>query len=89
MIERGHKPIIDALSKMSDESFTNWEQNLLAVLLADWSTVCTSTGLTTYYISYGNEPVFPIKLEIPIWRILHWDNVHITSDLLAMRMRQL
>lgn len=85
MIERGHKPIVDALSKMSDGGSTNWVRNLPAVLWADRSTVRTSTGLTPYYISCGNEPVLPIELEIPTWRILPWDEVHPTSDLLAMR----
>lgn len=87
MIERGHKPVVDALSKMSDGGSTNWVRNLPAVLWADRSTVRTSTGLAPYYISCGNEPVLPIELEIPTWRILPWDNVHTTSDLLAMRAR--
>ena len=89
MIERGHKPIVDALSKMSDGGSTNWVRNLPAVLWADRSTVRTSTGLTPYYISCGNEPVLPIELEIPTWRILPWSEVHSTADLLAMRARQL
>lgn len=89
MIERGHNPIVDALSKMSDGGSINWVRNLPAVLWADRSTVRISTGLTPYYISCGNEPVLPIELEIPTWRILPWDNVHTTSDLLAMRARQL
>lgn len=42
-----------------------------------------------YYISYGNESVLPIGLEVPTWRILPWDDVNITSDLLAMRAREL
>lgn len=89
MIERGHKPLVDALSKMSDGGSTNWVRNLPAVLWADRSTVHTSTGLTPYYISCGNEPILLIKLEIPTWRILPWNDVHTTSDLLAMRARQL
>ena len=35
MIEYGHKPIIDALSKMLAERSTNWIRNLPAVLWAD------------------------------------------------------
>ena len=89
MIERRHKPIVDALLKMSDGGSTNGVQNLPAALWVDRSTVRTSTGLTPYYISCGNEPVLLIKLKIPIWRILPQDNVHTTSDLLAMRARQL
>ena len=89
MIEKGHKSIVDTLSKMSDGGSTNWVQNLPAVLWADRSTVRTLTGLTPYYISCDNEPVLPIELEILTWRILPWDNVHTTSDFLAMRTRQL
>lgn len=32
MIERGHKPIVNALSKMSGGRSTNWIRNLPAVL---------------------------------------------------------
>ena len=89
MIERGHKPIVDALSKMSDRGSTNWVRNLPAVLWADRSTVRTSTGLTPYYICCGSEPVLPIELGVIIWRILTWSEIHSTADLLAMRARQL
>lgn len=64
MIERGHKPIIDALSKMSDRGSINWVRNLPAILWTNQSIVRTSTGLTPHYISYGNESVFFIELEI-------------------------
>ena len=70
MIERSHKPIVDALLKISDGGSTNWVQNLPAVLLADRSTVRSSTSLSPYYITCGSEPVLPIELEIPTWRIL-------------------
>lgn len=86
IIERGHKPIIDALSKMSDGGFANWVRNLSAVLWADRSIMRTSTGLTSYYICCGNESILPIELEIPTWRILSWDELHTTSSLLAMRI---
>lgn len=89
MIKRGHKPIVDALSKMSDGGSTNLVRNLPAVLWADRFTVRTLTGLTPYYISCGNEPVLPIKLKVPTWRILSWGDIHTTNDLLAMRARQL
>lgn len=83
MIKRGRKPVIDALPKMSDGGSTNWVRNLPAAVWADWSTVRASTGFTTYYISCGNEPVLPIELEVPTWRILPWDDIYTTSDLLA------
>ena len=70
MIECGHKPIVDALLKISDGSSTNWVQNLPAILWVDRSTVHTLTGFTPYYISYGIKLVLSIELEIPTWRIL-------------------
>ena len=89
MIERGHKSIIDALSKMSAGGSTYWVRNLPTVFWADRSTVRTSIGLIPDYISCGNELVLPIELEVPTWRILPWESVHTTGDLLAMRARQL
>ena len=89
MIEHGHKSIVDALSKMSERGCENWVRNLSAVLLADRSTVRTSTGLTPYYFNYASEPVLPIELEVPTWRILPWNQVTFTPDLLLMRARQL
>ncbi len=87
MIERGHKPIVDAFSNISAGGSTNWVRNLPVVLWADQSTVRTSTGLNPYSISCGSEPVLPIELEIPTWRILSWDEVQSTANLLAMRAR--
>lgn len=89
MIEKRHKPIIDVLSKMSNGGSTNWIRNLPMVLWANRSTVRTSTGLTPYYISCGNEPVLFIELEIPTWQIFPWDEVYTTSNLVAMRACQL
>lgn len=76
MIERGHKSIVNAVSKISDGGSANWVRNFPPILWSDQSTVRTSTGLTPYYIWCGNEPILPIELIIPIWRILPWDNIH-------------
>lgn len=37
----------------------------------------------------GTEPVLLIELDISTWRILSWDEVQTTADLLEMRARQL
>ena len=88
MIERGHKPIVDALSKMTAGGQGNWISNLPAVLLADRATTKTTTGQSPYYLLYGNEPVLPIELRYPTWRILDFQHINDTSDLLAVRARQ-
>lgn len=89
MIEREHKPIVNALSKMLAEGSINWMRNLLLVFLADQLTVRTSSGLIPYYISCGNKPILPIELELPTWKILLWEDVYITDNFLAMRAHQL
>lgn len=37
----------------------------------------------------GAKLVLPIKLDILIWRIFPWEQVHLTADLLEIRARQL
>lgn len=88
MIERGHRPIVDALSKMSEEG-KNWPNHFHAALWADRSTTHGPTGMTLFRMICGSEPVLPIELDIPTWRILPWDQVHSRAELIAMRIRQL
>lgn len=71
IIEKGYMFIVDPLSKISAEDSTNWMQNLPAMLRIDWLTIRISTSLTLYYLNCGNNPTFPIKLELPTWKILH------------------
>ncbi len=37
----------------------------------------------------GNEVVLLIELDILIWRTLSWDEIIITEEFLAIRIRQL
>jgi hypothetical protein len=39
IIEQGHKPIADALAKLTDSGLGNWVQNLSTVLFADYTLV--------------------------------------------------
>jgi hypothetical protein len=69
MIERGHKLFINALSKMTNKGLRNWVNNLLTILWANRFIVRRSIRHTPFYLLYDREPVLPIKLEVPIWRI--------------------
>ena len=89
MIERGHKLIVDAFSKMSEGGSTNLVWSLPSVPLADQSTLLTSTSFTPRYIRCTSDPVLLIELKISTWQILPWDEVHSTADLLAIRAHQL
>ena len=89
MVERGHQPIVDGLAKMTEGGFSNWVRNLHAVLWADRTTVRMSTGASPYRLNHGSDAVLPVELANPTWQILDWDRVQSTSDLLALRARQL
>ena len=64
MIERGHKPITDALAKMTDGGFGNWVRDLPAVLFAERTSVHRPTGKTPFWVVYGREAVLPIELKL-------------------------
>jgi hypothetical protein len=89
MVERGHKPIVDALSKMTNGGLTSWIRHLPAVLWADRTTVRASTGLTPYEFEYANRPMLPIELKYPTWGILHWRADCEESEVIALRARAL
>ena len=89
MIERGHKPITDALAKMTDGGYGPWVKNLPTVLLADRSTVKVTTGRSGFSLIYGSEAILPIELEIPTWRMLDWESARTVGDTLELRARQI
>ena len=70
MVERGHKPIVDALSKMTSGGIENWVENLPAVAWADCTTTRFSTGETPFYLNCRKEAVLPIEMDLPTWQIL-------------------
>jgi hypothetical protein len=89
MIEKGHYQIENALAKTcADSGIDNWVFHLRSVLWSDRITARTSTGYSPFYLDRGREPCLPIELEVPTWRILPWDTVQTTEDLVALRARQ-
>ncbi|RDW56805.1 hypothetical protein BP5796_12872 [Coleophoma crateriformis] len=74
---------------MTNGGLSMWVPNLPTMLLADRCTAKQQTKQTPFYLNHGAEAVLPIELEIPTWRILDWDSVKTTSDLLAMRANQI
>jgi hypothetical protein len=88
IIERGYSPIVNALAKITDGGKGNWVQNLYAVLWADRITVRKSTGYIPFYLNVSSEPILPIELDIPIWKIFPWGSVQTIADFLVLRTRQ-
>ena len=84
MIERGHRPLKDALSKLGND----WVKNLTAVLFADRTTVHGPTGYTPFYMVYGREPILPVESRFPTWRTLFTEEITDRSKLIELRARQ-
>ena len=89
MIERGHRPITDALAKMTDGGLGPWTRNLHSVLLADRSTVKSTTGKSGFSLIYGSEAILPVEFDVPVWRILAWDEATTLPQTLALRAQQI
>lgn len=90
LVEVGHRPVSDALSKMCRRpNRSDWVDHLHAVLWADRTTVRSSTGMTPYEVEFADRPILPIELDVCTWSVLPWDEVTSTTDLLAMRARAL
>ncbi|KAF8904943.1 hypothetical protein CPB85DRAFT_1437489 [Mucidula mucida] len=48
-----------------------------------------ATGFSTYYLLYGQQPVFSFNLEEITWQTLNWDQVHTHEELIAIRAAQI
>jgi hypothetical protein len=88
MIKREHKPITDALAKLSAAGKGNWLKNLQSILLADRATVKTTTGVSVIRISYGYKSLLPIEAEVSTRSYLEWTKARTTSELLYLRTLQ-
>jgi hypothetical protein len=93
VIERGHRPIADALSKLtacSDEPKEMWIDHLLAVLWADRITVRRTTGYWPFRLMFVQDAVLLIELENLTWNTANWiQGIDNTASLITARARQL
>ena len=64
MVERGHKPFVDGLTKASLRLNVGWADNYLfhSALWADRVSVKRTTGYTPYVLRFGQECILPIDV---------------------------
>ena len=62
MVEQEHNPIIEALSCITNRGIGNQVTNLLAVLLADRTTIYNLTRQMPFFIVYRRKVVLLVKL---------------------------
>ena len=87
MIERDHKFIINALIKMKNKKIKNWIENLSTVFWIDCIIVRQNIKYTSFYFNCDYEIIMFIELNISIWQILSWNEIHDIVKLIAMRIK--
>ena len=91
LVERGHKQLVDGLSKVCSRSPAKWPNYLNAMLWADRTTVRKSTQYTPFQLIYGRQCLLPIELQLSTWQMLHDVKTvpRTPAELLALRVQQL
>jgi hypothetical protein len=67
MMKCEHKPLIDALFKMTAEELSKWSDLLTLILWADQTTIKRSTDWTSYEILYEYACILTIEARILTW----------------------
>jgi hypothetical protein len=89
VVERGHFILREALVKSCEGNLDIWPQKLQQVVFADWITTSSVTGYSPYYLIFGQDPLLSFDLTQATFMINGFRDGLSTSDLLALRVRQL
>lgn len=90
VIERGNRPIKEAIFKRCPNGQTNrWPDYLHYALWADRTTVRASTGYTPHYLMFGQEAVLPIDFTEESILMTNWEKIRTPAELLEARMIQI
>jgi hypothetical protein len=89
MVERGHKEIKDALTKMCRENGKKWKEYLPLVKFADWISTKRTTGYSPYELQFGQVAVLPVDHELGSFLTVDWSTIKTTAELLEARVEQL
>ena len=89
VVERGHKQLVDGLSKLCSASPGKWPNVLSGILWADRTTVMKSTAFTPFQLVHGRQYLLPIELLLSTWQTYYNQQAQTPSELLALRVKQL
>ena len=70
LVERGHDPIVNALSKYCSRAPQTWPRYLPLPLWADRISVRRSTGYSAFELVYGRDALLPVDLTLQSWSIV-------------------
>ena len=92
-VERGHFILREAIVKASEKNangqIKNWHKYVELAAFADHITVSSVTGYSPYYLLHGTHPLLPFDLSEATLLVEGFRSGMSTSDLLALRTRQL
>jgi transposase InsO family protein len=89
VVERGHFIIREAILKLCQGSPNKWPQFVHQAFFADKVTTRKATGFSPFYLLHGTDPVLPFDLTEATYLVSGFTENMTTSDLLALRIRQL
>ena len=89
VVERGHFTIRESIMKACRTKPTHWPEYVHYAFFADKVTISQSTGFSAYYLLHGVNPVLPFDLLEATFMVEGFQEGMSTSDLLALRIRQL
>jgi transposase InsO family protein len=89
VVERGHFTLREAIVKSCKGDFSQWPSKLAEAVFADRVTISRVTGFSPYQLLHATEPLLPMDLVEATFLVENIRTGIPTSELLALRMRQL
>lgn len=89
LVERRHRDVREAIMKMAGGIESKWTEVTHAAFWAERITIQKATGFSPYYMAHGVEPLLPFDLTEATYMAPAMDTPVTTSDLIAIRGRQL
>lgn len=89
LVERRHRDVREAIMKTAEGIESKWTEVTHAVFWAERITIQKATGFSPYYMAHGVEPLLPFDLTEATYMAPAMDAPITTSDLIAIRGRQL
>ena len=93
VVERGHyilrEAIVKSCHKDSEGRALQWNRQVDAAVFADRVTINSVTGYSPYYLLHGVHPLLPFDLFEATFLVEGFHSGMTTSELLALRIRQL
>lgn len=89
VVERGHFTLREAIVKACKGDFSRWPSKLAEAVFADRVTISRVTGFSPYQLLHATDPLLPLDLIEATFLVENIRAGISTSELLALRMRQL